>query len=130
MLLFPGRTLWSLSTDGQHWRWLRGLRATPPGFASRDPNRREVFASALEQAEQFLRAASDAGYTTKPVQLFYALSQAGRAICAVRSPEVWEIHGHGARVENTDPISQTSVTVNASGALPLVAHAIGSEFAS
>lgn len=82
-----------------------------------------MFTSALEQSEQFLQAASNAGYATRPVQLFYALSQAGRAICAVQCSSAWQISGHGASPGNVEPIARTTVEVHASGALPLVAQA-------
>jgi hypothetical protein len=101
----------------------------PPGSAGLIDARRVVFAAALEQAEQFLTAASAVGYATKPVQLFYALSQAGRAIAAVRADEPWEIAGHGARVKTSPGISGTTVRVDTSerGALGLVARATRSE---
>jgi hypothetical protein len=61
---------------GTALRSLRALRHDPPGYAKQGA-RRATFQSALEQCEQFLGAASDTGYATRPVQLFYALSQAG-----------------------------------------------------
>jgi hypothetical protein len=70
-------------SGSEPWSVLRGLRANPPGRAAEDDRRRSVFAASLEQAEQFLSAAVDVGHATKPVQLFYALSQAGRAIADV-----------------------------------------------
>jgi hypothetical protein len=111
------------------WSVLRGLRATPPGHAAPDNARGRVFAAALEQAEQFLTAAASVGYATKPVQLFYALSQAGRAIAAAHAGEAWQIHGHGARVDESSNIGQTTVEPDArsSGAMSVVAGATGSE---
>jgi hypothetical protein len=64
-------------------RDLRALRHDPPGYAQQGA-RRTTFQSALEQCEQFPTAARDAGYATRPVQMFYALSQAGRVIVAHR----------------------------------------------
>lgn len=54
-----------------------------------DPKRAAVFVSALEQAEELMRAATDVGPTASPLPLFYAVSQAGRAITAAR----WMIRG-------------------------------------
>lgn len=108
------------------WSDLRALRGDPPGLAGTDPERRAVFAAALEQAEQFLRAASGRAYATKPVLLFYALSQSGRAICAARAGEPWRIHGHGAKAPTADPIARTTVDPK-KGALTAVAEATGSE---
>lgn len=88
-----------------------------------------MFTAALEQAEQFLRAASAIGYATKPVQLFYALSQSGRAIAAVRAGEPWEIRGHGASVIPRAVVAETTVKPDktAVGAIGLVARATASE---
>jgi hypothetical protein len=70
------------------WRRLRSLRSSPPEFAASGP-RRELFSAALEQAEQFIRAADSIGYATKPVMLYYGLSQAVQAIIAAkRDPRV------------------------------------------
>lgn len=65
------------------WRRLRTLRHSPPGHAARG-QRRELFSAALEQAEQFFRAADSVGYDTKPVMLYYGLSQASQAILAAQ----------------------------------------------
>jgi hypothetical protein len=88
-----------------------------------------VFAAALEQAEQFLTAAASVGYATKPVQLFYALSQAGRAIGAAHAEQPWQIHGHGAGVDESSNIGKATVEpdAKASGAMSVVARATGSE---
>ncbi|MGS2647941.1 YaaC family protein [Streptosporangium sp. G12] len=86
-----------MASVGTAFRNLRALRHDPPGYAKQGA-RRTTFQSALEQCEQFLGAAGIAGYATRPVQLFYALSQAGRAI-VVASPNVgnqgWRVSGHG-----------------------------------
>jgi hypothetical protein len=113
----------------EHWNVLRALRASPPARAGEDKARRTVFAAALEQAEQFLTAAAAVGYATKPVQLFYALSQAGRAIAAARAEAPWEILGHGAKVKNQVDIATTTVKPDESkrGAIKLVARATRSE---
>lgn len=93
--------------------------------------RRTTFQFALEQCEQFLGAAGDTGYATRPVQLFYALSQAGRAIVAA-SPRVgnqtWKVSGHGLTV-NTNAMVAGGVTVTAtkSGLFPAVASALDIE---
>jgi hypothetical protein len=53
--------------------------------------------SALEQAEQLMRAANDVGPAASPLLLFYALSQAGRAIAAARLDDIWRLAGHGLK---------------------------------
>lgn len=87
------------STDP--WGDLRALRSARPGFAADDSNRAEVFDAALEQCEQLLRGAAALGYASRPLNLFYGLSQAGRAITAAWSPpqfghkNSWRLSGHG-----------------------------------
>lgn len=57
-----------------------------------------TFRAALEQAEQQFTAAAVIGYESRPVNLFYGLSQAGRAIAAASkmlSGDDWLLEGHG-----------------------------------
>ncbi|WP_313816336.1 YaaC family protein [Citricoccus sp.] len=65
----------------------------------------DVFQAALEQAQQQYKAAAAIGYESRPLNLFYGLSQAGRALAAI-SPKLrgnhpegaqknWESSGHG-----------------------------------
>src|SRR4051812_39627121 len=80
------------------WRSIRALRAAPPLLA-RDGERRAVFSAALQQSEELFAAAAKAGPASKPLPLFYALSQAGRAIAAAHNAaETWRIAGHGLTV--------------------------------
>jgi hypothetical protein len=69
------------------WQRIRVLRARPP--ARIEGERAGVFISALEQAEQLMRAAADVGPAARALPLFYAISQAGRAIAAARLPDRW-----------------------------------------
>ena len=90
------------------WRHLRGLRARPPGAAATNPERRDTVTTSLEQAEQLFSAAESAGVMTKPLQLYYGLSQAGRAIASVapmlpdrqqgKPAEPWKLSGHGIAI--------------------------------
>jgi hypothetical protein len=75
------------------WQSIRILRAKPPGLVVEE--RLGVFVSALEQSEQLFRAAESVGPAARPLPLFYALSQAGRAIAAARLTERWRLSGHG-----------------------------------
>ncbi|HEY0637632.1 MAG TPA: YaaC family protein [Pseudonocardiaceae bacterium] len=114
---------------GAKLRALRSLRYDPPGYAKKGA-RRTTFQTSLEQGEQFLQAAKVAGYSTRPVQLFYALSQAGRAITAA-SPRVgnqeWKVGGHGLSVQPADRASEVTVTASGSGLFATVASALGVE---
>ncbi|HEX4011723.1 MAG TPA: hypothetical protein VHX62_17000, partial [Solirubrobacteraceae bacterium] len=88
------------------WPYIRMLRATPPPLVTED--RIGVFASALEHSEQLMRAAEAVGPAARPLPLFYALSQAGRAIAAARiEDDQWRLSGHGLNVWT--PPSETSV---------------------
>lgn len=73
---------------------LRWTRSDPPGRASGDQGRREVYCAALQQFEELLNAARVAGPASRPLPLFYALSQAGRAIVAAHGEDP-ETYGHG-----------------------------------
>jgi hypothetical protein len=83
---------------------LRALRHKPPGLAV-EPDRRLVFGAALEQAEQLFATAALAGYASRPISLFYGLSQAGRAIAAasrLATDDDWKLKGHGITAPNLD----------------------------
>ena len=82
------------------WEKLRGTRWDPPAAASAVEARRRTYVFALEQAEQMFRAAAEVGVATRPLLVFYGLSQAGRAIAAAAahaSGDGWELEGHGIR---------------------------------
>lgn len=61
---------------------VRSTRAEPLGRAADDPGRRALFGAALQQFDELLTAAEMTGYASRPLPLFYALSQAGRAVAA------------------------------------------------
>jgi hypothetical protein len=76
---------------------LRSLRSSPPGRAQTG-ERRKVFGSALEQAEQLLGAASVSPPHVRPILVFYGLSQGVRAFFACSSEldrEHFRTRGHG-----------------------------------
>jgi hypothetical protein len=58
-------------------------------------HRKRTFWAALQQFEELLDAAGTVGPASRPLPLFYALSQAGRAITAAHGSVPWELHGHG-----------------------------------
>lgn len=76
------------------------MRHDPPGSATNGP-RRQVFAAALEQAEQLFAASAAVEATARPLTLFYGLSQAGRAVAAAFAKEPWQLQGHGIVAHNT-----------------------------
>jgi hypothetical protein len=80
---------------------VRASRARPPGRAGEGPRRR-TYGAALQQFDELLAAARTAGHASRPVALFYALSQAGRAIAAAHGAERWRLHGHGLQAPALD----------------------------
>jgi hypothetical protein len=74
---------------------IRATRASPPEHASDNKERRHVYAAALAQFDELISAASAVGPASRPLPLFYALSQAGRAISAAHLGEPWRLRGHG-----------------------------------
>jgi hypothetical protein len=112
------------------FRDLRALRYDPPGYAKQGP-RRTTFQSALEQCEQFLLAARHVGYATRAVQLFYALSQAARAMVAASSRignQAWRVTGHGLTANtNVASVADVAVTAKGAGLFAKAAEAMGLE---
>jgi YaaC-like Protein len=88
------------------WRRIRAARGNPPGGFGLE--RAAVFDAALEQAQQQFLAAAGIGYDSRPLNLFYGLSQAGRAISTVLAPagEPFELRGHGISSPNLQQVCQ------------------------
>jgi hypothetical protein len=138
-----------LPSRTESWRALRGLRALRPGAAAADQGRSITFQSAIEQSQQFMEAAEGSGYATRPLQLFYALSQGGRAVTAASTllptttsvPDrdnpgqmkavnvSWQLRGHGIEASGTRSSRIGNVSVNGEwlGLMPGVALALGVE---
>lgn len=80
------KTLFDLGrwTPQESWRTIRTIRSSPPRNLTPvlRGDRKKVFHMALEQAQELYEAASKVGYETRPLLLFYGLSQAGRAIAS------------------------------------------------
>src|SRR4051794_431184 len=97
--------------DTRVWQELRALRAAPVGQAAEDEDRRAVFAAALRQSQELADAAAVAGYATKPLALFYCLSQGVRALAAALvDDDGWRIVGHGASVTSAEPLMASRVS--------------------
>jgi hypothetical protein len=105
------------------------LRADPPAFAAKGARKR-VFTAALEQAQQLFEAAAGVGVATKPILVFYGLSQAGRAVAAARSTGAWELSGHGIKSGKSIPgkfqLAGLSVQPEAGGSFGRLAEILGS----
>jgi hypothetical protein len=89
---------------------IRATRASPTGHAARD-ERRGTYGAALAQFEELLEAARRVGPHARALPLFYALSQAGRALAARGLKEAWQLKGHGLSCPDlsTASILQTEV---------------------
>lgn len=95
-----------LRSDAEVRRSIRGRRADPPVPPGSD-QRRATFRSALEQAEQQFRAAALIDFDSRALNLYYGLSQAGRAIAAASSAlpdDGWRLKHHGLSVDQLDSI--------------------------
>jgi hypothetical protein len=117
------------------WRSVRRKRANPPAIAAEYEEQRQVFQSALAQAEELWEAASVAGPASRPLPLFSCLSQAGRAVCAAWTTEPeWRPQSPGLRrrvPDNPAPQARTlnyaaSVDVGRNPAYSMVAEATAS----
>lgn len=113
------------------WQQLRALRSQPPGLAS-SGDRRHTFTAALEQAEQLLHTAAQMGSETRPINLFYGLSQGARAVAAALDPnaDTWRLRGHGIEQDTSldRPIPSIRVkdTPEERGSFTRVARILGS----
>jgi hypothetical protein len=89
--------------------------------------RRAVFAAALEQAEQLLTAAQSVGHASRPLLLFYGLSQAGRAIAAARLADNWKPKSHGITGDKDKPVplAERECWATNSGSFVLMARTVG-----
>lgn len=59
--------------------------------------RHSTYGAALAQFDELMAAARSSGPASRPLPLFYALSQAGRAIAAAHLEEPWRLEGHGLK---------------------------------
>jgi YaaC-like protein len=82
------------SANNRIWQNLRATRAHPPGRAASGDERASVYRAALEQFDELMRAAAAVGPSARPLPLFYAVSQSGRAIAAARG-DVFQLRSHG-----------------------------------
>lgn len=77
--------------------------------------RHKTYVAALEQAQQMFTAAASVGVATRPLLLFYGLSQGGRAIAAAAEHvpnSDYQLLGHGINADTTTltgPIAKVQV---------------------
>lgn len=109
-------THWDMArrSGTESWRRVRFLRSSSK-MAAQSPALRNLFTMSLQQAEQQFAAAKVVGFESRPLNLFYGLSQAGRALAvayeAVGAQEGAELQGHGIKCTNfgdiaVDPVAR------------------------
>src|SRR5260370_5599949 len=121
---WPQGTMTSVTSTVQYW--LRASLPGPPGQANGDKQRGTIYRAALPQFEELLQAAAATGYAARPLPLFYALSQAGRAIVASHGDEQAKTHGLTVRDEDIhtdDPLETLISPTNNAGWFHAVAKA-------
>ena len=64
----------------------------------------------MHQFEELMRAATAVDYAARPLPLFYAVSQAGRAITAARGEDPWQLSGHGLKHQLNEPLFRSLVS--------------------
>src|SRR6266516_968826 len=85
---------------------LRATRATPPGLASGDDDRRAIYGAALQQFDDLFAAARAIGPVSRPLPVYYAVHQAGKAIAAAWVPRDFRPRSHGLTEHVPDESSQ------------------------
>ncbi len=113
------------------WKRLRSLRSQRPGRAA-SGERGKVFGAALEQSQQLFEAAQKVSFASRPLLLFYGLSQAGRAIAAASTAAAggdWRLSGHGIEVPDLmqrPALHELTVIDKGSGSFTQLAPLLGS----
>lgn len=113
------------------WQVLRTLRHAPPGRAD-SGHRRDTFNAALEQAEQLFAAADAVGTASRPILVFYGVSQLGRAIAAASmrlDNNEYRLSRHGIEDGSLNGaaihgVASLTLRGRSSGAYPTVARAL------
>lgn len=113
LLIDGGR--WSVA---ESWRTIRTVRADIPARFAKTltGERKAVFHTALEQAQQQFAAAANIGYESRSLNLFYGLAQAGRALAACSDSlrknhgdemnKQWQGKAHGLSIDRTIPANK------------------------
>jgi len=111
-------------TQLEAWDWLRQTRAHPPG-AAHEGEAADLYRAAIQQAEDLMLAAASTGRAARPLPLFYALSQAGKAIEACYGAAESRSHGlHLVAVPQS--ILEARIQSDSGGRFGSVAKCVGS----
>ncbi len=89
--------------------------------------RKQTFAAAMTQFEEQFTAAKAVTAATRPVNLYYGLTQAGMAIAAAHAPDPWSFDHHGLHLGDRNPgLADMLVEPKGAGGFQKVAAATGS----
>ena len=108
----------------QYWDFIRMSRSNLLGQAV-EGSARELDCAALQQFEDLMRAAEHTGYASRPLPLFYALSQAGKALEALAGVAPARYHGLGFETSE-DSVLMTLVDPKGDGRFQSVSKCVGS----
>ncbi len=109
------------------WYHLRASRAQPPGLCAADERRRHIYVAALEQFEELMTASDRVQAASRPLTIYYALAQAGKAIVAAHLPDdPPRRHGLTLPDPSTDLMSTVLKTEEQRGWYQAVSDTVGS----
>jgi hypothetical protein len=90
-------------------------------------SRRQTFAAAMAQFEEQMTAARIVSPATRPLNLYYGLTQAGMAIAAAHAPDPWSFASHGLKLLDTAPdLPEIEVRPDGEGGFQRLAAVVGS----
>ena len=90
-------------------------------------SRRQTFAAAMAQFEEQMTAARIVSPATRPLNLYYGLTQAGMAVAAAYAPDPWSFASHGLKLLDTAPdLPEIEVRPEGEGGFQRVAAVTGS----
>jgi len=89
--------------------------------------RKQTFAAAMTQFEEQFTAARAVTAATRPLNLYYGVTQAGMAIAAANAPDPWSFDRHGLHLgDRTAELADMLVRPAGAGGFQQVAAATGS----
>jgi hypothetical protein len=110
------------------WVRLRDRRSSlrESSLLNNSSSRAKTFAAAMQQFEEQMSAAKVVTPATRPINLYYGMTQAGVAISAVHKPGNWSAYSHGLTLDAVPEIVDIPIWPDGSGAYQIVSEAVGS----
>lgn len=118
-------------TQPAGWEYLQRIRSKQPAAAS-EGDRSQTFQAALGQFEALFTAARQVSNESRPILLFYGVSQAVRAVAAAAPAlrnEQYLLRGHGQKVSDLTQKDVRALTckLEKTGSLPTLMDLLGME---